>query len=82
MSHALAHYYLALCTKGELMYKMRSCFIRMTGNTRFTKELNLTELEKLNDIKKEFGIERSKRMTGTKLSEKQKLEISNRTKQM
>ena len=36
----------------------------------------------LNDIKKEFGIERSKRMTGIKLSEEQKLEISNRSKQM
>lgn len=80
-NHALAHYYLALCTKGELKYRLRSCFIRMTGNQKFCAELNLEELEKLNEIKLDFGKQRSAQLKGKKLNEEQKQRRSKNAKE-
>lgn len=80
-NHALAHYYLALCTKGELKYRLRACFIRMTGNKHFCEELDLESLEKLNELKAEFGRQRSERAKGKKLTEEQKQKLSQASKE-
>lgn len=80
-NHALAHYYLALCTRGELKYRLRACFVRMTGNKKFCAELNLNELKKLNEIKLEFSKQRSEQLKGTKLTEDQKQLISKYSKE-
>ena len=80
-NHALAHYYLALCSKGELKYRLRACFIRMTGNKRFCEALDLESLEKLNELKAEFGRQRSERAKGKKLTEEQRQKIGQASKE-
>jgi hypothetical protein len=79
-NHAIAHYYLALCSKGELKYRLRACFIRMTGNKRFCETLDLASLEKLNELKTEFSRQRSEKARGTKLTADQKQKISKASK--
>jgi hypothetical protein len=80
-NHALAHYYLALCSKGELKYRLRACFIRMTGNKRFCEALDLESLEKLNELKADFGKQRSERTKGKKLNEEQRQRIGQASKE-
>ena len=79
-NHVIAHYYLALCSKGELKYRLRACFIRMTGNKSFCENIDQLGLEKLNELKTEFSKLQSERTKGTKLTTDQKQKIGQASK--
>lgn len=86
--HVLAHYYLSLCTEGQIKFANQNAVFHVLGNINFLKDdsykityekLSLI-MDKLEDIKKDLSNEKSKRYKGHNyhgpISEKQKKQIS------
>ena len=86
--HVLAHYYLSLCTEGQIKFANQNAIFHVLGNLNFIKDnsyktiyenLNMI-MDKLDIIKKDLSNERSRRYIGHNyhgpISEKQKHQIS------
>ena len=86
--HVLAHYYLSLCTEGQIKFANQNAVFHVLGNTNFLKDIAYEKIyeylikvmNRLEDIKKDLSKERSERYKGHNyhgpISEKQKKQIS------
>lgn len=69
--HVLAHYYLALCSKGKFRYQNENAIFHVLGNVNYIKDQNylneylfIKSLDKYQELYEDMSITRSKNYTG------------------
>lgn len=86
--HVLAHYYLSLCTRGQIKFANQNALFHVMGNANFIKDPDCSKIytdliaamNHIENIKEDLIKERRKRYAGHNyhgpISEKQKKQIS------
>ena len=69
--HVLAHYYLALCSRGKLRYQNENAIFHVLGNVNYIKDVNylneclfIKSLDKYQELYEDMAATRSKLYTG------------------